>query len=200
MLDLSSLSAGERDVLALFAEGHTAKSVASMTGLSVAAVNERLRAARRKTGIGSSRELARELRLQENRDEEIELFPSSEPTSQPTLLNTNLVGRRLIMPVLMIAAMASAALMMQRSHSPTPAEPTTAISKDPLLEGMVEQQTVPEMHDRVRGEGRDVAWASRTESALLTRYASVRRADSVREAQATSLPSPRTRSCISGTV
>ena len=60
--DPPALNDGERQVLALLGEGHTAKSIAAITGLSVHAVNERLRPARRKTGIGSSRELARKLR------------------------------------------------------------------------------------------------------------------------------------------
>lgn len=59
--DLPRLSDVERQVLALLATGHTAKSIAAVTGLSVNAVNERLRLARRKTGVGSSRELARKV-------------------------------------------------------------------------------------------------------------------------------------------
>lgn len=54
----------------LLAEGHTAKSAAALLDTSEAAVNERLREARRKTGVGSSRELAR-LVAQETRDEKI---------------------------------------------------------------------------------------------------------------------------------
>ncbi|HET6407092.1 MAG TPA: sigma factor-like helix-turn-helix DNA-binding protein [Chthoniobacteraceae bacterium] len=54
--DLARLNEAEREALRLLAEGHTAKSIAGLTGRSVAAVNERLREARRKTGIGSSRE------------------------------------------------------------------------------------------------------------------------------------------------
>ncbi|MBN8809286.1 MAG: hypothetical protein J0I47_13775 [Sphingomonas sp.] len=61
-LDLTSLNAAEREALALLASGHTAKSIATLTGRTEAAVNERLRDARRKTGVGSSRELARLLR------------------------------------------------------------------------------------------------------------------------------------------
>ena len=66
--DLRRLSAAERQVLALLAQGHTAKSISRLTGDSEGAINERLRSARRKTGMGSSRELARRLR-QENRAE-----------------------------------------------------------------------------------------------------------------------------------
>ena len=57
-MDLSRLNEAERRVLGLLAEGHTAKSIANTIGSTPAAVNERLREARRKTGVGSSRELA----------------------------------------------------------------------------------------------------------------------------------------------
>ncbi|PXA94367.1 hypothetical protein DMC18_06555 [Caulobacter sp. D5] len=59
MSDLSRLSDAERRVLLLLARGHTAKSAAVALGVSESAVNERLREARRKTGVGSSRQLAR---------------------------------------------------------------------------------------------------------------------------------------------
>ena len=68
-IDFSRLNAAERTVLDLLAQGHTAKSIATITDRSVGSVNERLREARRKTGVGSSRELARLLAAQENRDE-----------------------------------------------------------------------------------------------------------------------------------
>jgi DNA-binding CsgD family transcriptional regulator len=69
--DLSRLTDAERQVLRLLAQGHTAKSAATELGLTEAAVNERLREARRRTGVGSSRELARLARPQETRDEKI---------------------------------------------------------------------------------------------------------------------------------
>ncbi|PHY22108.1 hypothetical protein [Caulobacter sp. BP25] len=70
MPDLSRLSDAERRALLLLAQGHTAKSAAALLDTTEAAVNERLREARRKTGVGSSRELAR-LASQETRDEKI---------------------------------------------------------------------------------------------------------------------------------
>lgn len=70
-IDLSRLNNAERRVLLMLAEGHTAKSVANAIGSTPAAVNERLREARRKTGVGSSRELARLLKSQENRHDQI---------------------------------------------------------------------------------------------------------------------------------
>src|SRR5436190_24007912 len=70
-IELSRLNEAERRVLHLLAEGHTAKSIAAELGTTTAAVNERLREARRKTGAGSSRELARRFKAQENRHEQI---------------------------------------------------------------------------------------------------------------------------------
>jgi TonB family protein len=57
--DLESLSDRERETLRLLGRGHDAKSIASHFDVSVHAVNERLRAARRKLGVSSSREAAR---------------------------------------------------------------------------------------------------------------------------------------------
>ncbi|MDB5454527.1 MAG: transcriptional regulator, LuxR family [Caulobacter sp.] len=62
MHDLTRLSPSQQRVLLLLAEGHTAKSIATELRMTEGAVNERLREARRKTGVGSSRELARRLR------------------------------------------------------------------------------------------------------------------------------------------
>ena len=72
-VNLSQLSETERALLVLLAAGHTVKSAATLTGSTENAVNERLREARRKTGVGSSRELARLVvgpnHTQENRDD-----------------------------------------------------------------------------------------------------------------------------------
>lgn len=54
-----ALTEREKDTLRLLAGGHDAKSVATHLGLSVHTVNERLRAARRKLGVSSSRAAAR---------------------------------------------------------------------------------------------------------------------------------------------
>lgn len=63
---IAELTEKEREVLRLLTEGHTIKSIATNLGRSEASINERLRDARRKTGIGSSRELARLVAGQEN--------------------------------------------------------------------------------------------------------------------------------------
>lgn len=81
-----ALNARELEVLRLLAEGHTIKSIAAQLGRTEASINERLRDARRKTGVGSSRELARQLGAQKIWDKNPDLAmtsPSSEAPVQP---------------------------------------------------------------------------------------------------------------------
>lgn len=56
---LAALTEKERETLRLIVRGHDAKSVARTLGLSVHTINERLREARRKMVVSSSREAAR---------------------------------------------------------------------------------------------------------------------------------------------
>ena len=70
---LAALNEKELEVLRLLAAGHTVKSIAASLGRSEASINERLRDARRKTGVGSSRELARLIQPQKIWDENIDL-------------------------------------------------------------------------------------------------------------------------------
>jgi DNA-binding CsgD family transcriptional regulator len=70
---LACLNDKEREILGLLVAGHTVKSIATRLGRSEASINERLREARRKTGVGSSRELARLLDAQKNRDRKTDL-------------------------------------------------------------------------------------------------------------------------------
>jgi DNA-binding CsgD family transcriptional regulator len=58
---LTTLTGRERAALRLLAVGHDAKSIAAALDISVHAVNERLRKARQKLGVSSSREAARRL-------------------------------------------------------------------------------------------------------------------------------------------
>jgi DNA-binding CsgD family transcriptional regulator len=62
---IKSLSEREKETLRLLLAGHDAKSIARDLGLSVHTVNDRLREARRKLGVSSSREAARLLSLAE---------------------------------------------------------------------------------------------------------------------------------------
>lgn len=79
---LTNLSDTEREILGLLTAGHTVKSIAVSLGRSEASINERLRDARRKTGVGSSRELARLLDAQKNRDRKIDLTPQHSSVDQ----------------------------------------------------------------------------------------------------------------------
>ncbi|MGH7021912.1 MAG: DUF4019 domain-containing protein [Brevundimonas sp.] len=65
---LQALTEREKDALRLLASGHDAKSVARQLELSVHTVNERLRTARRKMGVSSSRAAARHLAQAEQGD------------------------------------------------------------------------------------------------------------------------------------
>ncbi|MDE2596395.1 MAG: DUF4019 domain-containing protein [Sphingomonadales bacterium] len=56
---IDALTAKERETLLLLLAGHDVKSIARDLGLSVHTVNDRLRDARRKLGVSSSREAAR---------------------------------------------------------------------------------------------------------------------------------------------
>ena len=57
--DLWALTEKEKQTLRLIVRGHDAKSAARSLGLSVHTINERLRDARRKMAVSSSREAAR---------------------------------------------------------------------------------------------------------------------------------------------
>ena len=59
---LSTLTEKEKQTLRLLVNGYDAKSMARHLGLSVHTINERLRDARRKLAVSSSREAARKLR------------------------------------------------------------------------------------------------------------------------------------------
>lgn len=78
---LAALNEKELEVLRLLAAGHTVKSIAASLGRSEASINERLRDARRKTSVGSSRELARLIDAQKSWDKNIDLSAHSSPSN-----------------------------------------------------------------------------------------------------------------------
>ena len=164
--DFGRLNESERRVLYLLAEGHTAKTVARELDLTPAAVNERLREARRKTGVGSSRELARLLKSQENRHDEMGMVRAAAPGSQ--VLSTDAKPRRprtgvvVMVSLLVVAATAAATLMGQ--GSPPEAQ------VDPLIGTPLQTRPDPAaLHAQVRSESRDPGWASKTEAAIRAR-------------------------------
>jgi DNA-binding CsgD family transcriptional regulator len=66
--DLQKLGEREKETLRLLLAGHDAKSIANSLQISIHTVNERLREARRKLGVTSSREAARLLNQAERSD------------------------------------------------------------------------------------------------------------------------------------
>ena len=110
---IASLSPKELEVLRLLAMGHTGKSIAARLGQSETSINERLRDARRKTGVGSSRELARIVDAQKIWDKDIDLSTSRCSTEDPAqpVAQGRATSKGLIMIILPMAA-ATAALGM----------------------------------------------------------------------------------------
>lgn len=170
-IDLSRLNATERTVLDLLAQGHTAKSVATITGRTVGAVNERLREARRKTGVGSSRELARLVAAQENRDDIIGMASGPEIASGERMVAMS--GRPLrgskLMIIGLIGTTAAVALFALNAPQTSDSEAVSLIgtsfgsaAADPRA-----------LNTRFLAEKRDEPWASDTEAALETHIAPI---------------------------
>jgi len=165
-VDLSRLNEAERQVLRLLAEGHTAKSVANELVSTPAAVNERLREARRKTGAGSSRELARLLKSQEIRHDEIGMAIAAIPTIAVVQSSAKPwrrhLGAVIMLPILVVAVAGAATLMKEDS--------LTKDGIDPLIgQPMAKFQDPSGLHAQVRAEKRDAGWAGRTEKAIRDR-------------------------------
>ncbi len=173
-VNFDALTTAECEALSLLAEGHTAKSIAGLTGRSVAAVNERLREARRKTGVGSSRELARLLAAHKNRDEKIDL--SGAPASAAALLPQTGAHRRwwkgkIVMPLILIGGLAVALIAAQVEQK---AIADTHIPPEPLLLSVLPQTWDPGgLHEQVRREPRDAVWSEASEKALRDSYSAI---------------------------
>jgi DNA-binding CsgD family transcriptional regulator len=122
---IETLSDKELEILRLLTAGHTVKSIAVRLGRSEASINERLRDARRKTGIGSSRELARRLDAQEIWDKKIDLSARSSAGDQaaqsPVLRRLTSKGT-----IMMLFAIAAAGIVFAASGSTDQAAPPQA--------------------------------------------------------------------------
>ena len=169
-IDLSQLSEGERHVLRLLAKGHTAKSIARALGSTPTAINERLRQARRKSGIGSSREVARILTAQENRDDKIELAANLQVVSHGRRTSAGRFGPvwlgSLVMIIAVIAALGVATHIADQPR-PQPALNDKAI-QDPIVGSIPPSGKfgIDQLYLRLRAEKRDTSWAPTTEQAL----------------------------------
>ena len=198
-IDLALLTAAERDILRLLAQGHTAKSVAALTDRSESAVNERLREARRKTGFASSRELARRYVAQISGDEEMGVATPRSPVLEP---NSDAPGGRaryrrkeiLVMAALLATAAVGFALLQTPSSTdagnaaqsarspvaavPTPTVPSSNAPSDPV-KAMLAQDgpRASDLRRQLAAEERDPDWAPQMERRVRARYAAVRFVD-----------------------
>jgi DNA-binding CsgD family transcriptional regulator len=172
--DLSRLNEAERRVLRLLGEGHTAKSIAIELECTPAAINERLREARRKTGAGSSRELARLLRAQENRHQQIgvgrhrgavALLSSSDAEAWRPHTGVS------AMIALFTVAVAVAATMSIQQPTASGAK-SDAPFQDPQL-GAIEPDGPAWLYPMLRQEPRDPQWAANAEQRLRDRYSGI---------------------------
>lgn len=131
----SGLSDREREVLRLLAFGHTVKTIAVQLGSTETAINERLRDARRKTGIGSSRELARLLDAQKIWDRKIDLPVGSavvNPSIQPAYGGLFRSKGQIIMFIALPLA-AAAMVAVATPSTDTPTVQTNAARPSPLV-------------------------------------------------------------------
>lgn len=169
-INFERLNSAERQVLRMLAEGHTAKSIANAIGSTPAAVNEGLREARRKTAVGSIRELARLVRQQENRHEEIGVG-RAHPV-RPILRRPDVARRRRKTGVIamiglsLVVAAGAVALMSQ--------QPAAESTIDPLIGTPLPRGPEPaELHAKLRVEPRDQQWARPMERHIEARVMSL---------------------------
>lgn len=180
----AALSDSELQVLHLLAAGHTVKSIAATLGRSEASINERLRDARRKSGFGSSRELARLVAAQKNWDKKTDLPPDevlADDRDQPSPEEVpRSKGMTLMLAALPIAALAlglsatqlvgeTAPVAAPAASAAVTSGPGTAVGQS-LLAGRwsldVNRIPVEERPQRVTIEFRQLAdrrWTTRVE-------------------------------------
>ena len=180
------LSEKERETLRLIGRGHDAKSMARHLGLSVHTVNERLRNARRKLGVSSSREAARRLLEAEGADPQ---KPADKPIGDeaaapaakvvmPRHAATRLpdVGRRAAWPIAGVAVMSVALAILALAAGPqsaVTAAPPSSISAAPVADApaVTAARDWLTLHDEGRWrEGYEATAASFREMNTLERW------------------------------
>lgn len=142
----NALTEKEKQTLRLIVRGHDAKSIARHLDLSVHTINERLRDARRKMAVSSSREAARQLLDQEGDapesvgDKQIGEAASPVPVEQP-VLPENGAGRTRRLWIIagvalmsLILALAAVTSLPQAMLAPADTTPSASVS-DAEIEG-----------------------------------------------------------------
>ena len=146
-----ALTDKELEILRLLAGGHTVKSIAARLERSEASINERLREARRKTGVGSSRELARQLDAQKIWDKNTDLSAAASPAETdagpPPGRGRWSKGQMMMLIAIPLAAaglLLTATNPLERGDTPGPAAATAAATS--LLAGQwsLDIEKIPE--------------------------------------------------------
>lgn len=173
---LATLSDRELRILRMLAAGHTIKSIAQSSGHSEASVNERLRDARRKTGIGSSRELARLVYAQKNWDKNPDLLTDrsttddgAKPEGRRSITSK---GKKIMFAAIPIAAMSSlfffSATAPQMSQAPADvsakmAQPMALIGKWSVDVAQIPQNERPRQVTISFDRSSDSTWTTTVE-------------------------------------
>ncbi|MEY2883694.1 MAG: hypothetical protein RL490_1418 [Pseudomonadota bacterium] len=130
----AGLNDRELEVLRLLAAGHTAKTIAVQLGRSETSINERLRTARRKTGVGSSRELARLLNAQKTGDKNIGLSTPAvignsltSPAGSGVKRSKGMIAMLIAIPMLAVALLVAAPVSTPQAADPQTAEAGAAM-------------------------------------------------------------------------
>lgn len=195
---LAALTDAELEILQLLAAGHTAKSIAAELGRSESSINERLRDARRKTGVGSSRELARLLDAQKIWDRKIDLAPqgsggdtSGQPRSTGHQWSKGKIVMALSLPLVAAGLIYLAATPSQLAET----DRTSAVevsNHSPLLGrwlldvDRIPAEERPECVTIEFGVSPDLKWATRVE--IVDRDGTVRQATSAAELDGVAVP------------
>lgn len=143
-----ALTEKEKETLRLLTHGYDAKSMARHLGLSVHTINERLRDARRKMAVSSSREAARQLREIEHRDLE---FPGAKPLGDAATISMDdlrkpVEASRMLRPfgwivggIFMSFSLALLALSFLSGTAGAPAAPQSAVPSTPAADSAAVQ-------------------------------------------------------------
>ena len=190
-----ALNDNELEILRLLASGHTAKSIAVRLGRSETAVNERLRDARRKTGVGSSRELARLLDAQKIWDKNIDLAgqdASADTFGQPRTKGFEWTKGRIAMLIALPAALLGLAIATEptddlaRAAQAAPAAASPMVGRWALDVSRIPEDERPRgvsIDFRVSSDGR---WTTHVE--IVAPDGSMRYADSTARADGIAVP------------
>ncbi|MFC5342958.1 hypothetical protein ACETK8_13745 [Brevundimonas staleyi] len=168
---LTTLNASERELLLLLGRGHTAKSIAALKGLTELAVNERFRSARRKTGIGSSREIARLLVAKENRDDIIGVAEPAAPVAplpRPDAPHRASPLRRWSLSMSAAAILIAAAVLAQQTA--TPPERPLPSGAEAMFAARQPSPDLVALRASISAEPADPAWSPEAETALSQAY------------------------------